>query len=109
MACTCGPGQECRPLKPGCWGYQNSPEVGKMIDRLVNGPLLPDGSRQEGYRLVNFHAWWGPHAATPEVRAAAVNRVLEQMDAGDLVDQPPVIARERRDIRDILKEINNAA
>jgi hypothetical protein len=22
MACTCGPGQECQPLKPGCWGYQ---------------------------------------------------------------------------------------
>lgn len=22
MACTCGPGQECKPLKPGCWGYR---------------------------------------------------------------------------------------
>lgn len=22
MACTCGPGQVCQPLKPGCWGYQ---------------------------------------------------------------------------------------
>lgn len=21
MACTCGPGQQCQPLKPGCWGY----------------------------------------------------------------------------------------
>lgn len=22
MACTCGLGHECQPLKPGCWGYQ---------------------------------------------------------------------------------------
>lgn len=22
MACTCGPCQQCDPLKPGCWGYQ---------------------------------------------------------------------------------------
>lgn len=21
MACACGPGQQCEPLKPGCWGY----------------------------------------------------------------------------------------
>lgn len=21
MACSCAPGQECQPLKPGCWGY----------------------------------------------------------------------------------------
>lgn len=23
MACTCGPGQQCDPLKPGCWGYES--------------------------------------------------------------------------------------
>lgn len=29
MACTCGPGQECQPLKPGCWGYQAKPQTTK--------------------------------------------------------------------------------
>ena len=24
MACACGPGQVCQPLKPGCWGYQDA-------------------------------------------------------------------------------------
>lgn len=24
MACTCGPGQQCQPLKLGCWGYQDA-------------------------------------------------------------------------------------
>jgi hypothetical protein len=25
MACACGPGQQCEPLKPGCWGYDAAP------------------------------------------------------------------------------------
>ena len=27
MTCTCGPGQQCRPLRPGCWGYDDEREA----------------------------------------------------------------------------------
>lgn len=61
-----------------------TPEADKMIDRLMNGPVMPDGSRPKDYRLINFNAWWGPDAQTSEQRAAAVNRVLEMHDRGEL-------------------------
>lgn len=38
MACTCGPGQECQPLKPGCWGYVDPLErVEALIDAILRG------------------------------------------------------------------------
>jgi len=64
-------------------------EVEKMIDRLMLGPTNPDGSRPAGYRLINFNAWWGPEATTPEHRAAAINEVMRMHDAGELKDEPP--------------------
>lgn len=45
MACTCGPGQECQPLKPGCWGYEPAQAISdratilrivQTLDRLAS-------------------------------------------------------------------------
>lgn len=64
-------------------------EIEKMTDRLLLGPTLPDGTRNPNYKLLHFNVWWGPEEQTPEQRAAAVNRVLAQYDAGELVDCLP--------------------
>ena len=63
-------------------------KVEKMVDRLTHGPVLPDGTRPRGYKLRNFNAWWGPNDGTAEQRAAAVNRILAQHDAGELTPMP---------------------
>lgn len=44
----------------------------------------------EGRALVNFHVSWGPRAASmsPEERAAVVNRVIDQVAAGDFEEDP---------------------
>lgn len=32
MACSCGPISQCRPMKPGCWGYIASPGAAVFTD-----------------------------------------------------------------------------
>lgn len=88
------------------WG----PEAKKMMDRLLCGPVLPDGSRPKGYRLINFNAWWGPEGtkATPEEKAAAINRVMAQYDAGKCENIPPGMIDgdvPKTDVRDLVARL----
>jgi hypothetical protein len=45
MACACGPGQQCQPLKPGCWGYGVT-QSGETV-------VMPDDAMQ-----VAAEKWW---------------------------------------------------
>lgn len=55
------------------------PELQRLIDRLTGDPTK---------RLKAFNVWWGPeaHALTTEQRAAAINRVLDQIERGETED-----------------------
>lgn len=80
----------------------DGPEMTRLLARL-----FPDDPTKP--RCKHFNAWWGPDAAsmTKEQRAAAINRVLDMDERGELQritaaeidgDTPQV------DVRDWLKE-----
>lgn len=76
MACSCGPGHQCDPLKPGCWGYQAPREQPSRDDaeQLLDAQLLigmieryRPGTVEEARRWFANHLTESMQASPPEL------------------------------------------
>jgi len=91
MACSCLPGQQCQPLKPGCWGYSPPTANNPTTDWTWTDARCPDP-------VISDNPAW--------LKARVRNLMLCTLDTMEEVDRlRSVLSEIRRDIEESADDV----